>query len=128
MGAAMLLPGATDRSAFEIYIEHVLAPTLQPGQIVVIDNLSAHKSASVQASITACGCELWFLPSYSPDFSPIEGAFAKLKNAWRQAAARTEDALADTIITSLPSITQDDADGFFRNCGYQLDTPLAQSL
>jgi transposase len=128
MGAAMLLPGATDRIAFEIYVEQVLAPTLRPGQIVVIDNLSAHKSGNVQASINACGCELWFLPSYSPDLSPIEEAFAKLKNAWRQAAARTEDALADTIIRSLPSITRDDADGFFRDCGYQVDTPPAQSL
>jgi transposase len=128
MGAAMLLSGATDRVAFEIYIEQVLAPTLREGQIVVIDNLSAHKSAKVLDSISACGCELWFLPSYSPDLSPIEEAFAKLKNTWRQAGARTEDALAETIITSLPSITRADADGFFRDCGYQVDTPLAQSL
>jgi transposase len=127
MGAAMLLPGATDRIAFEIYVEQVLAPTLRAGQIVVIDNLSAHKSAKVLSSITGCGCELWFLPSYSPDLSPIEGAFAKLKNGWRQAGARSQDALADTIITSLPSISRNDADGFFRDCGYQVDTP-AQSL
>jgi transposase len=128
MGAALILPGATDRLAFEAYIDQILAPTLRPGQVVVIDNLSAHKSVRVQASISTCGCELWFLPRYSPDLSPIEPAFAKLKNAWRQAAARTTDALIDTISASLPVITPGDADAFFRDCGYQLDGPLAQSL
>jgi transposase len=128
MGAALVLPGATDHLAFEAYIEQVLAPTLRAGQVVVIDNLSAHKSARVQDSISACGCELWFLPSYSPDLSPIEQAFAKLKNAWRQAAARTADTLVDTICTSLPTITPSDAASFFRDCGYQSQAPLAQSL
>jgi transposase len=128
MGAALVLPGATDHLAFEAYVEQVLAPTLRAGQVVVIDNLSAHKSARAQASIDACGCELWFLPSYSPDLSPIEPAFAKLKNVWRQAAARTTDTLVATISTSLPSITPSDAAGFFRDCGYQMDAPLAQSF
>ena len=128
MGAALVLPGATDHLAFEAYIEQVLVPTLRAGQIVVIDNLSAHKSARVHSSISACGCELWFLPSYSPDLSPIEQAFAKLKNAWRKAAARTTDTLVDTICTSLPTITASDAASFFRDCGYQSQAPLAQSL
>ena len=128
MGAALVLSGATDGQAFETYIEQVLAPTMRPGQILLIDNLSAHKRTRVEASVAARGCEVWFLPSYSPDLSPIEGAFAKLKNAWRRAAARTDDALLDAIAASLPTITRADARGFFRDCGYQVHGLLAQSL
>ena len=120
LGPAMILSGATDRLAFEAYIEHVLVPTLRPGQIVILDNLSAHRGARVHQLVAARECELWFLPSYSPDLSPIEPAFAKLKQAWRKAEARTLDALYDTISTSLPSITDDDAQSFFTNCGYHL--------
>lgn len=99
MGAAMVLSGATDTLAFEAYVQEVLAPTLRKGQIVVLDNLSAHKSSRTAEAITARGCELWFLPSYSPDFSPIEQAFAKLKNEWRKHEARTPEALLDTVRT-----------------------------
>lgn len=119
LGPAMLLPGATDRLAFETYVEHVLAPALRPGQIVVLDNLSAHHSANVQRIITARQCEVWFLPSYSPDFSPIELAFAKLKQHWRRAGARTIEALYDVISASLPTITATDARHFFAHCGYR---------
>ncbi len=119
LGPAMLLPGATDRLAFEAYVEHVLVPVLRPGQIVILDNLSAHHSVRVERLVTACQCELWFLPSYSPDFSPIELAFAKLKQDWRKAEARTLDTLYDTISASLPSITSDDAHSFFTACGYR---------
>ncbi len=124
LGPAMLLPGATDRLAFEAYIEQVLAPALHPGQIVILDNLSAHHSAKVQRLVAARQCELWFLPSYSPDLSPIEPAFAKLKQAWRKAGARTLAGLYDTISATLPSITSADAHNFFTDCGYH----LAQSL
>lgn len=123
LGPAMLLPGATDRQAFEVYVEQVLAPTLRPGQIVLLDNLSAHHSATVEHLITARGCELWFLPSYSPDLSPIELAFAKLKQTWRQAGARSIEALYDAISASLPTITAEDARNFFRHCGYHLRKP-----
>lgn len=119
LGPAMLLPGATDRLAFEAYIERVLAPTLRPGQVVLLDNLSAHHSAKVQHLVAARQCELWFLPSYSPDLSPIELAFAKLKQAWRTAGARTVEALYDTISASLPTVTRDDAHSFFTHCGYR---------
>lgn len=119
LGPAMLLPGATDRLAFEAYVEQVLAPALRPGQIVILDNLSAHHSARVQRLVAARQCELWFLPSYSPDLSPIEPAFAKLKPAWRNVGARTLDTLYDTIGASLASITSDDAHSFFTNCGYR---------
>jgi transposase len=118
LGPAMILPGATDRVAFEAYIEQVLVPALRPGQIVILDNLSAHRSARVQRLLAACQCELWFLPSYSPDLSPIELAFAKLKQAWRQAGARTLEELYEVISASLPSITSDDAHSFFTHCGY----------
>lgn len=120
MGPCLLLPGATDRLAFEAYVEHVLAPALRDGQIVVLDNLSAHHSARVEQLIRARGCQLWFLPSYSPDFSPIEQAFAKLKTAWRKVGARTTEALYETVIATLPSITTQDARSFFTACGYQL--------
>ena len=128
MGPTLVLSGATDGLAFEAYIEQMLAPTLRPGQILLIDNLSAHKRARVEASVAARGCEVWFLPSYSPDLSPIEGAFAKLKNAWRRAEARTDDALLGAIAASLPTITSADARGFFSDCGYQVHGLLAQSL
>jgi transposase len=120
IGPSLIVPGATDRWAFETYVEQILAPALRPGQIVVLDNLSVHHGSRIAELITARQCELWFLPSYSPDYSPIEPAFAKLKAAWRKAAARTPAALEDTIATSLPTITAADARAFFTDCGYVL--------
>ncbi len=98
----------------------MLAPVLRPGQRIVLDNLSAHHSARVHQVISAKQCELWFLSSYSPDLSPIEPAFAKLKQAWRKAEARTHAALYDAITDTLPTITPHDARGFFFSCGYRL--------
>ncbi len=118
MGPALLLDGATDTAAFEVYVEQVLAPELRPGQVVVIDNLSAHKSERVRTVIEARGCELWFLPAYSPDLSPIEEAFSKLKALVRRAEARTRDALYDAIATALERITPSDAHGYFQHGGY----------
>jgi transposase len=112
----------------EAYIEHVLAPSLQAGQVVLMDNLSAHKGSRVAQLIEARACELWFLPSYSPDLSPIEQAFAKLKSAWRRAEARTPELLYETIIASLPSITASDACSFFRDCGYQVHSLAVQPI
>ena len=97
MGPAMTLEGATDRLAFEAYLEQVLTPSLEPGKVVVMDNLSAHKGKRVRALIEAYGCELWYLPAYSPDLSPIEEAFSKLKGLLRRAEARTREALEDAI-------------------------------
>lgn len=128
IGPSMLLTGAADMSAFETYITTILAPTLRPGQIVVCDNLSTHKSPRVAAAIAARGCTRWFLPTYSPDYSPIEAAFAKLKAAWRRAAARTVPELYDTICDSLSTITPTDARNFFRNCGYPIPQAMVQSL
>jgi transposase len=128
IGPALILPGATDRLAMEAYVEHILAPSLREGQVVLMDNLSAHKGTRVAELIEACGCELWFLPSYSPDLSPIEQAFAKLKSAWRRAEARSVERLYETIIASLPSITANDARSFFRDCGYQIHNLSAQPM
>lgn len=120
IGASLVLEGATDTAAFMTYIEQVLAPTLRPGQIVLVDNLSAHKNSRVRAAVAARGCRLWFLPTYSPDLSPIELAFAKIKEAVRRAGARTPTALEQAIAAALDTITTDDAQAFFKHCGYRV--------
>lgn len=126
MGAAMVVDGATDTAVFETYVEHFLVPTLRPGHVVVLDNLSAHKGPRVRQWIDACGCEVWYLPSYSPDLSPIEEAFAKLKAILRRTAALTKAALVDAIAVALPHITAADARGFFTHCGYTFRKSLDQ--
>jgi transposase len=118
MGAAMILEGSANATAFEVYVEQVLAPTLQAGQIVIMDNLQAHKSARVRLAIETKGCQLLFLPRYSPDLSPIEEAFSKLKTALRRAGARTREALEEAIAQALLTITAQDAQGWFQHCGY----------
>lgn len=128
LGPALLLPGATDRWAVEAYVEQVRAPALRPGQLVILDNLSAHHSARAQRLVAARACEVWFLPSYSPDLYPIEAAFAKLKQARRKADARTLDTLYVTISASLSLITNEDARSFFTNCGYRTCRSLGQPL
>lgn len=120
VGAAMTLEGAVDRLAFEAFVREVLAPTLVPGQVVVLDNLSVHQGAAIRAAIEAAGCALLFLPPYSPDFAPIEQAFAKLKAALRRAGARTREALEAAIAAALAAITVRDAAGWFAHCGYRL--------
>lgn len=126
MGAAMVVDGATDTAAFEVYVEHFLVPALMPGTVVVLDNLSAHKSQRVPALIAGAGCEVWYLPPYSPDLSPIEEAFSKLKTLLRQAAARTKEALLDAIGWALGQITSSDAQGYFTHCGYLMPVPTDQ--
>jgi transposase len=118
LGPPMVIDGPMTTLAFEAYLEQVLAPTLRPGQIVVLDNLSAHTSQRARAVIEAAGCTLRFLPPYSPDFSPIEWAFSKLKTWLRQAAARTSEALDMAIAAGLQRITRADACGWFTGCGY----------
>jgi transposase len=118
MGPAMLLGGATDTAAFVVYIEQFLAPALVPGKLVVLDNLSAHKSERVWQLIEARGCQVVFLPAYSPDLSPIEEAFSKLKTFLRRAGARRRAALQQAIADALDQITGQDARGYFTHCGY----------
>ncbi len=116
--APMTLLGALDRDAFAAYVRHVLVPTLTPGQVVVCDNLSVHKRADIRTLIAQAGCDLLFLPAYSPDYNPIELVFAKLKERLRRLAARTQDALEAAIADALATISARDARHCFRHCGY----------
>jgi transposase len=118
MGPALMLEGASDALAFECYLEQILAPSLQPGQIVLMDNLSSHTGSQVREIIQARGCQLLFLPAYSPDFSPIEEAFSKLKTVLRRIGARTREDLQEAIAQALDAITPQDALGWFTHCGY----------
>jgi transposase len=126
MGPALIVKGGVDRLTFEAYLEKVLAPTLKPGQVVLVDNLSAHTSTGAQAIVAACGCRLRYLPPYSPDYSPIELAFAQIKADLRRAAARTYDKLEDAIATALQQISAADARAFFQHCGYRFPPNLDQ--
>lgn len=118
MTASMILDGSANSAAFEVSMEQILAPSLTTGQIVVMDNLSIHKGAKVRSAIAARGGQLLFVPSYSPDLSPIEEAFSKLKTALPRAGARTREALAQAICQALALITAPDALGGFAPCGY----------
>ena len=109
-----------DRQVFETFVAETLVPRLVPGQTVVLDNLSVHKSARAQQAITAAGCRLLYLPTYSPDFNPIEQAFAKLKTALRRAEARTVEAILDATQAAYPTITPTDTRNFYRDAGYNL--------
>ncbi len=121
MGEAMCVQGATDAKAFEVYVEHFLAPTLKEGQVVVLDNLGAHRPKRITELIEERGAELVFLPSYSPDLNPIEEAFSKIKNVLRKLAARTHEALIEAISGALSTITPGDAAGWFDHCGYEVE-------
>lgn len=124
-GPAVVLPGALDRLAFETYVAELLVPRLRPGQIVILDNLSVHKSATARGLIEAAGCQLRFLPTYSPDYNPIELAFAKLKQHLRRTEARSFDAVVTATGIGLATITAADARAFFTAAGYP---PLGQNL
>jgi transposase len=118
MGPAITLEGGLETPVFETSIEQVLAPTLEPGQSVVLDNLGAHQSARVSRAVAARGAQLWFLPASSPDLSPIEEAFSKLKALLRRAEARTRAALDAALTELLGHLTAQDASGWFPHCGY----------
>ena len=118
MGEAFILEGSADGAVFELYIEQILAPSLQAGQIVILDNLYTHAGDKVRLAIEARGCQLLFLPSYSPDLSPIEEAFSKLKAFLRRVGARTPETLQEAIGQALLTITPQDALGWFTHCGY----------
>lgn len=121
MGPCLAVEGATTKAVFEAYVERVLLPSLSPGQVVVVDNLGAHKGDRVRELVEGRGCSLLFLPPYSPDFSPIEEAFSKIKARLRKAAARTRGALVEAMGRSLDEVTARDARGWFGHCGYPLD-------
>ena len=118
IGPALLLDGSLTRAAFEVYIEDILGPTLREGQIIVLDNATAHHGGRIAELVTARGCQICYLPPYSPDFSPIELAFAKVKAQLRRLKARTREGLQQAIPQALASITCADARAFFAHCGY----------
>jgi transposase len=120
LGPGLQFAGALDRSIFEQFVETVLVPRLRPGQVVVLDNLSVHKSAHARQRIEAAGCHLVFLPTYSPDCNPIEQIFAKLKQALRRAEARTVEAIMTATQQAFAQITAADSRGCFRAAGYNL--------
>lgn len=118
--AAMTVESATDGDVFLAYLEQVLCPKLQAGDLVILDNLSAHKVEGVHALIENTGAELLYLPPYSPDLNPIEKAWAKLKQLLRAVKARTTDLLQAAVAELLQAITADNAAAWFRHCGYGL--------
>ena len=120
IGPAAAITGAVDGAAFAAYAEQILAPALRPGQVVVLDNLSAHKSEDARKAVEAAGGRLLFLPPYSPDFNPIELAFAKVKERLRAAAARTPDGLLAATAAAIDAVSATDARGFYAHCGFAL--------
>ena len=121
----MTIEGATDAKVFEAYVEEFLAPTLEAGQVVVLDGLGAHRTEKVRELVEATGANLLFLPSYSPDLNPIEEAFSKIKGLVRKAGARTRETLVEAIAAALSTVTLEDAAGWFVHAGYEpRDQPL----
>lgn len=116
--APMTIDGAMDGPAFLAWVEHMLAPALRPGDIVVMDNLPAHKPPGVRTAIEAAGAQLRYLPPYSPDLNPIEMAFSKFKALLKKTAARTVAELSDAIASALPLITPSDRRSYFAAAGY----------
>jgi transposase len=124
MGPCMAVEGPTTRKIFEAYLKQVLVPSLSLGQVVVMDNLSARKGSRVREQIEERGCELLYLPPYSPDLNPIEEAFAKLKALLRRAGVRSREALIEVMGRSLDAVTASDARGFFEHRGYRAKVHL----
>jgi len=119
--APWLLEGAMNGNAFETYVEHVLAPTLKPGEIVLMDNLSAHMGAQVRAAIEAREAHLEYLPPYSSDWNPIEKCWSKVKAALRKAKPRSLDELLDALVDALRSVSLHDVAAWFTHCGYPVN-------
>ena len=120
MGASLTVEGATTSAVFEAYVEQVLAPTLRRGQVVVMDNLSAHKGERVGELIEERGCGLLYLPAYTPELNPTEKALSKIKGLVRNAEARSQEALVEAIGWALSAVTSSDARAFFEHCGYRM--------
>ena len=120
IGPAVAMPGAVDGAAFVAYAQQILAPRLRPGQVVVRDNLRAHKREEARTAVEAVGARLLFLPPYSPDFNPIELAFAKIKERLRAAAERTPEGLFAATAAAIDAVSTTDTQGFYAHCGFPL--------
>ena len=116
--ATVVVDGSVDSDVFIAYVEQCLVPSLEPGNIVVMDNLSAHKDKRVRELIEAAGCDLWYLPAYSPDLNPIEKLWSKVKTYLRRVSAKTIDALIQAIVAALRSVGDDECANYFKACGY----------
>lgn len=116
--ASIVFDGPTNATIFRGYVEQCLAPALRPGDIVVMDNLAAHKVAGVREAIEAAGADLWYLPPYSPDLNPIEKLWSKVKAWLRRVAARSVEGLIDAIGQALRAVRLDECLAYFRSCGY----------
>jgi transposase len=119
MGLSLAVEGTTTREVFEAYVEKILAPGLREGQVVVMDNLPAYKGGRVKELIESAGCELLYLPPYSPELNPIEETFAKVKGILRKTEARTREALLEAMGRALLANTSRDARDLFEHCGYR---------
>ncbi len=118
--APMTINGAVDGVVFKVYVEELLSPTLHTGDVVVMDNLPAHKVAGIKELIEARGAKLIYLPPYSPDLNPIEKCWSKIKTYLRKAKARTREELEKALREALLLITEEDAQGWFKSCGYSI--------
>jgi transposase len=116
--APMLLDGPVNAETFAGYVEQCLVPELEPGDILIIDNLPAHKSVRITQAVEDAGCTLVYLPPYSPDFNPIENMWSKVKASLRKTAARRFDTVVEAVKDALLAITPDDCEGYFEHCGY----------
>lgn len=119
MGPSMVVEGGTNGAVFEVYLREMLIPALNRGDVVVMDNLSVHKSEKVREMIEGAAAEVLYLPPYSPDFNPIEEAFSKVKNLLRKAGACVREVLVGAIGEALSQVTEEDAQAFFEHCGYR---------
>ena len=120
MGPSLAVEGAITSRVFETYVKRLLAPALHPSQVVVMDNLGAYRPKRVRELIEVRGCELIYLPSYSPDLNPIEEAFSKVKHILRKVSARTKETLIEAMGRALGAVSAQDARGFFAHCGYRI--------
>jgi transposase len=121
IAAPMTISGAVDGLVFLEYVKQILCPTLDEGDVVVMDNLSAHKVKGVKEAIEKCGARVLYLPPYSPDLNPIEKCWSKIKTYLRQAKARTREVLENALKEALLLITKEDAEGWFKSCGYSIN-------
>ena len=123
MLATVTVDAATDADVFRAFLAHALVPSLRPGQVVVMDNLSSHRAAGVEVMIEDAGCRVLYLPPYSPDYNPIENAISKIKSVLKRLAARTVDTLQSAVELAVATVTASDAANFFRHCGYAATPP-----
>ena len=116
--ATVLIDGAINGETFLTYVQQCLVPALRPGDVVIMDNLASHKIKGVREAIESAGCDLWYLPPYSPDFNPIEKLWSKVKAWLRRVSATTFETLCEAIADALRAVTATECTNYFRSCGY----------